>query len=682
MTALACAYDAVHDVARVVRPPEDTSFQTAAEASVVVSAPGGYTGPLRLDWTPYMIDPCEATLSRRYHTVAFVGPARTGKTWSLLLGAIGVRMVSRPADVLVVQTAQDTARRFSHGDLDRMIRSSPRVRAELAPGGWADNVFDKTFRSGAKLYIGWPSKNQLAGVTVPVVLLTDYDRMPQDAAGDGSVYELARKRTQTFMSRAMTVVESSPSAEPIDPRWHCPAGSHMMPPTAGISAVYNMGTRKRWFWTCLHCGGGFEASMDCLSWLDRGDDLVASSKTAVAICPHCGAAHEPRQKTELNALGQYVGAGQRIEDGEVCGELVDTPIDSYAIEGPAAKFQSWEDLVLKRLQAERAFQETNNERPLKVFWNQDGGRVYVPEAAGVDLDPHALAEREGDFSIGEVPPGVWWLTAHVDVQKHRFVIQVHGWGPTECGSGFERYVIDRWNLRWSRRNTGSKDNEHVDPSSYPEDWDLLIGKVLDRSYRDGNGDEFRPVKMSVDSGGEEGVTEQAYAFWRRCHKKRLGHRVVLVKGAARLDARYRITYPEASGKTKGGRKRAGNRRGLATGDVPLMLVSTNKLKDGIANSLAREERGPGYVHFASGLGLAFYEELCAETRDPSGNWIMPQARRNEAFDLFVYGDAVALDMGIEKLSWKKPPGWARPPGLKSQRRSETSRSGPVTLGTV
>ena len=47
--------------------------------------------------------------------------------------------------------------------------------------------------------------------TLPRVLLTDYDRMPDDVDGEGSPFDLARGRTRTFGSRAYVVAESSPS---------------------------------------------------------------------------------------------------------------------------------------------------------------------------------------------------------------------------------------------------------------------------------------------------------------------------------------------------------------------------------------------------------------------------------------------------------------------------------------
>lgn len=40
------------------------------------------------------------------------------------------------------------------------------------------------------------------------------------------------------------------------------------------------------------------------------------------------------------------------------------------------------------------------------------------------------------------------------------------------------------------------------------------------------------LAMAVDSGGEDGVTDNAYKFWRQCRRDGLGKRVYLIKVTA------------------------------------------------------------------------------------------------------------------------------------------------------
>ena len=142
------------------------------------------------------------------------------------------------------------------------------------------------------------------------------------------------------------------------------------------------------------------------------------------------------------------------------------------------------------------------------------------------------------------------------------------------------------------------------------------------------------MAMAVDSGGEDGVTDNAYEFWRRCRRDGLQRRVWLFKGDSQARAKLITrTYPDNTGRS--------SRRAKAAGDVPLYLLQTNALKDRINNALWRDVPGPNYVHFPDWLGEWFYDELTYEERSPDGKWTKPGKGANEAFDLMVYAHAVA-----------------------------------------
>lgn len=101
------------------------------------------------------------------------------------------------------------------------------------------------------------------------------------------------------------------------------------------------------------------------------------------------------------------------------------------------------------------------------------------------------------------------------------------------------------------------------------------------------------------------------------------------------------------------------RRAKAAGDVPLYLLQTDALKDQVNNALWRDSPGPNYVHFPDWLGSWFYDELTYEERSTDGKWSKPGRGANEAFDLLVYADALAILHGYEKIKWPAAPEWAR-----------------------
>ena len=75
------------------------SIREIGEFANAAGAAGGWDP----DTTPYMVEPLDTTGSRHYEAVVFVGPARTGKTASLLLGWMSHAVVNDPGDMLFLQ---------------------------------------------------------------------------------------------------------------------------------------------------------------------------------------------------------------------------------------------------------------------------------------------------------------------------------------------------------------------------------------------------------------------------------------------------------------------------------------------------------------------------------------------------------------------------------------------------
>ncbi|QRQ86260.1 phage terminase large subunit family protein [Cupriavidus oxalaticus] len=650
------------------RPPKRMSVSEGAAQNLIIKQTGGPATPWSPDETPYMVEPTDMLASRRHEALAFIGPARTGKTAALLLGWMAHAAVNDPGDMLIVQMSQDKAREFSKTDIDRALRHSPNLAAMKSAASQDDTVHDKQFRHGMWLRIAWPTVSNLSGSTYRYVAFTDLDRMPDDIGGEGAPFPLGLKRTTTFMSRGMALAESSPGRDLEDPNWR-PATPHEAPPTSGILGIYNGSDRRRWYWKCPDCREWFEAapglglfnlpSDDELGQIVREGDINAlADQYNRIICPHCGAVHLPKAKPALNRCGRWLAEGQHITaDDELIGEAVTSPTVGYWLGGVAAAFQSWKSLLLRYFQALRQYELSGDEEPLKNTTNVDQGMPYMSrhlaEAGRTSVGPADRAEQGLARYI--VPEQTRFLTAQVDVQggtNARFVVQVHAHGPHN-----EQWLVDRYNLTESARE-GMGGMAPIDPASYAEDWDVLTERVVRATYRTPmDGLELRVKMVAVDSGGEDGVTDKAYAWYRRLRREGLHGRVMLVKGASSKTApRIKESW-------------VGNRNGREKGDIPLYVFNPNLLKDEVAAGLRRPSPGPGYYHFpkpkspqnpGGWLPMAFFDELTAEVRDPRGVWRQVR-KRNEAFDLCVYAIAARLRLGADKIkNWGRAPTWAKP----------------------
>lgn len=652
MAKRASARDIRRDVSGILRAPRRMPVDDAVSTYMRVPMGAGNSVPWDPDLAPYVIEPMNCLASREYDAVVFVGPARTGKTIGLIDGWIVYNIVCDPADMLVIQVSEEKAREHSKKRLDRTFRCSPEVKTRLSPRRNDNNVYDRTFRAGNYLKLGWPSVNIMSSSDYKNVALTDYDRFPEDIDGEGDAFSLASKRTTTFMSSGMTLVESSPGRDIRDTKWRRTT-PHEAPPTTGILSLYNRGDRRRLYWPCPHCGEYFQPEMDNMTGYRGSSDPVLASEAAFLQCPACKGRITPDMKRALNMKCVWLRDGQSIDrKGQVSGDGRRSRIASFWMEGPAAAYQTWAQLIYKYLTAEQEYESTRSEETLKTVINTDFGRPYLPRASLEQRKSELLEQRAEDVPKRSVPDGVQFLTATVDVQAgrdRRFVVQVTGYG-----SMGERWIVDRYNIRYSLRCDGNGESIQVDPASYPEDWDLLLTDVFEKTWPLASDPSkgMRLMSMAVDSGGEDGVTDNAYKFWRRCRREGLGKRIYLFKGdSVRRSKLIQRTFPDNTGRS--------TRRAQATGDVPLYLLQTDALKDRVNNALWRDSPGPGYVHFPAWLGSWFYDELTYEERSNEGKWSKPGRGANEAFDLLVYADALAILSGYEKIKWPSAPEWAR-----------------------
>jgi phage terminase large subunit GpA-like protein len=556
-------------------------------------------------------------------------------------------VICDPMDMILYQTSQVTARDFSRRRIDRLNRFTREVGERLLARGDADNTYDKYYRNGMIFTLSWPSIGELSGRPVGRAWLTDLDRMPQDVDGEGSPFDLARKRNTTFGSAAMTYAESSPGFEIEDPKW-IRRSPHEAPPCPGILALYNRGDRRRWMWPCIHCKEFFEPEFGLLKWPET-TDIMEAAEQAKIMCPHCASLIDSSHKHESNLRGRWLREGQSIDrDGKVHGTPVRADIASFWLKGPAATFSSWSDLVSRYLLAEQEFQRTGSQEALKSTVNTDQGEPFYPRGLDRERLPDELKARSLDVPEREVPMDSRFLLATVDVQKNRWVAQVFGVGPGIADEPFRLVVVDRFDIVKSKRLDDDGERWPVRPAKYLEDWDLLVEQVLDREYpmADGSG-TMRVAMLGVDSGGREGVTTNAYNWYRKLRKEGSGEhqRVHLLKGEALPSSpRVRLSYPDSPKK---------DRRANARGEIPVLILNTNLIKDALNNMVERGVTDGASFAWPGWLPDEWFSEMCAEFRTPKG-WENPRKARNEAWDLATYAIAICLHRKVDRLRWDAP----------------------------
>lgn len=689
-------------------PPKRVTVAEGAAENLVIKQPGQAGGSWSSHETPYMVEPMNALASRLHESTVFVGPARTGKTAGLLLGWLAHTIRNDPGDMLFIQMSKDKAREFSKTDVDRAIRNSPRIDSMRSTRAIDSNTFDTMFRNGVWLRIAWPTVSNVSGSTYRYVAITDIDRIEnaENVDGEGPLFDLARKRTTTFMSRGMCLAESSPGKDVQDANW-TPRTPHEGPPVGGVVGIYNRSDRRRWYWQCPDCYDHFEAAPGLgLFHLPPDNQLVedvrsmnigkiAAEYGARIICPHCGSLIDAKHKQHLNNGGIWLPDGARINrDREITGESMSSTIAGFWLGGVAATYQTWRSLVERHLQGLKDYALTGSEETLKTAVNTDQGLPYTPRHLVESAGTKSLSDKSNTtLQRWVVPTETRCVAVSVDVQggtNARFVVQVHAVGPY-----MEQWLVDRFEIRTSKREGMGAEFAPIDPASYPEDWDVLTEKLLLATWRTPlDGREIKLSVLVVDTGGEQkiaaqtgksktpkkalqtadgGVAQNAYAWFRRVRARKdgLASKIVLYKGASNPSA------PIIK------ENKVGKRGANSQPDIPLLVCNPNLLSDQVDVGLKRDTPGPNFIHLPpvkdavknpdGWLPQAFMDELHAEVRQPNGTWAQIR-KRNESFDLCRMIRAGLLRKGLDKIKdWNVVPAWLAPLELNSEVITVTGR---------
>lgn len=653
-----------------------TVTEVALESTRIGSGAGGSASKWSLEKTPYIQEPQDILASLDYSGMVFVGPSRTGKS-IMLLNWVGHTVMVDPEDMLLVHNDMPNARKWSKGEFNRFLRSSPDIRNRQMTARQYDNTFDKQFKSGMQINIASPTPSNLSAITVAKVGFMDYDRNSDDATEGSNPFDLGSVRTRTKGRKGMTAAESSPNPEKqmSDPKWR-PETPHDAPPSPGIFELYNRGDRRLFMWQCPYddCKQWFEGGFDLLAGWQGIDDVADAAAAVYMACPCCGQHIPPSMQQQLNAKGRWVPKGGMIDPA---GNLVPIPgqkirkskIASFWLKGTAAGYSTWNDLVSWYMQAEQAYEDTGDEAPLRKTITTDQGMYYVSKALTSDRNPEDLKAKAEDWgSTSEnptVPPWVRFLVACVDVQKEGFVVQVTGFGPSGDAT-----VIDHFKITSSLRLNSEGENLPVKPHAFAEDWDMMKSRVAGISYElgDGSGRRMRIKFSTVDGYGLEGVTTQAYRFWQRLQKdgEGLHRKFAIIKGEPRANAPFAQTTTTEVG--------VGVKAPMVRGAIPRVHFSSKLIKDTVANLMARRvltevgEEG-GMLRYPSWTPEWFYRQMTNEIRNSKG-WVKIGSRRNESFDLTSYAVGITQrpvektspfdTIQVHRTDWDNPPEWAAP----------------------
>lgn len=581
-------------------PPRITVSEWADQYRMLSRENCAEPGPWRTDRVPYMREIMDTANDPMVEEVVFKKSAQVAATEGAN-NIIGYFSHQDPSPILVVQTTEGEAEKYSKEKLAPMIRDSPKLAEifEDAKSRDSDNtILAKKFLGGHLGIVGANAPSGLRMRTRRVVIFDEFAGYPISAGTEGDPVMLGKARAQTFWNRKFYLF-STPTLK----------GDR-------VDTAYESSDQRRYHVPCPHClekqvlnfqkgmiwekreyklgeGPGdvpVEWGIPIHRWdLKKGTAMAHYPDTAQYVCQKCGVVIEESEKITMLAQGTWVAAfpGRRVR--------------GYHISALYSPWVRWGEIA-------REFLETlDHPEKLRPFVNLKLGENFEEQREGLTSD--VLAERCEPYAA-EVPSGVGVLTAAVDVQDDRLELKVKGWGADE-----ESWLI--------RLQTFEGDPGSIDV------WNRLDVELI-RAFQHEDGAQLKIRSVAIDSGGHH--ADAVYKFARA----RRGRSLFVIKGSSTPSSPVWPAKRPKPGKF----------------GVRVWLVGTDTAKDIILLSRVRRAApGPGFMHYPEGTPADYFEQLTSEAKGKAkGSTVVKWHKktggaRNEALDLEVYNLGALRGLG-------------------------------------
>ncbi len=578
-------------------PDPKLSVSEWAEENIYLPAvDSAEPGKYNLERTPFnreILD--ELGYTSRAQIVTVMKGAQLGLT---TLGNIFISYIigHQPGPILYVLPTLDTAKRTSKQRLQPMFDACPAVKGLVADQKAKDasnSVMMKVFPGGILVFAGANSASGLRSMPARYLILDESSGYDSDIENEGDPSELAKQRTVTFNRNRKIFQPSTPTVKGLD----------------RIEREFENSDKRYYNVPCPHCKEiapiwfssdtryGYEVKWD--TTIDDDGVKTHHPESAHLICPACSGRIDEKHKTWM--LQEKNGA-KWIATAE--GDKYHVGFHINSLYSPIG-FYSWESAVSSFLEATR-LAKMGDISKLKTFTNLILGETWYTKGTEIS---HSFIWNRREFYNAEVPAGVLYITAGIDVQKNRIEATTYGWGANSEVWAIEHKVI------------------HGDPSNRSDKiYDKLDNFIFDTTYQHENGYGMKINCAGIDTGF---LATQLYDYIRTRQNKG----VFALKGDAGAEGAL-IVSPAAKAK-----------EGRAKRPVNLFRVGNFESKRLIYAKLMLKDRGPGYVHYPvrDEFDDNFFKQLTAERIEEKlvkgfrkRRFVLKPGQKNEALDTFMY----------------------------------------------
>lgn len=599
MFELSHPYSPIAAFLRGIKPDPRLTVSEWAEQFRILPPESAEPGRFKMSRTPYMReiadrlsahDPAQRIIFKKSSQVA---GTETGNNW------LGYVIDIAPSSFLYVMPTDALMKQTSKTRIDKMIDSSPTIRAKIKPARAKDSkntIQLKEFEGGFFLGVGANSPVGLASTPVRNVYMDEMDRYPMDVGGEGSAASLAETRTSTFGSRRKIFYTSTPTLE-------------------GASAIDNLfktTDQRRYHVPCPHCGGAQHLVFEQLRY-DKSKIRTADFNVQYE-CIHCRQLIAERHKTQMLAAGEWIATIPDHNNLFIYGYHINALYSPYG-------WYSWADMA-------REFEAAQSEIPkLVAFTNTKLGETF--NLKGEKPDWELLWSKRETYTKNKPFADVAFITCGVDVQADRLELEIVGWIKGKRSQSIDFRIL------------------FGDTTQQPV-WDQLEA-VLNETFIREDDCIMKISKMAIDTGYN---TQHVYNFCRK-HSSSI---VIPVKGQA--NQIIMVSHPKVVDRSEKG-KAIGRVKIFNIG----VSIIKSEIYGWLKLAKNNDESYPaGYCHFPM-YDEAHFKSLTAEefkqTTNKKGEaiyqWVVKYPR-NEKLDCRVYARAASAVMGMDRYTddyWQK-----------------------------
>ncbi|MDL2306643.1 phage terminase large subunit family protein [Desulfovibrio sp. OttesenSCG-928-C06] len=404
------------------RPPYNSVSECAAQVLIVQD--GMFKGsPLRLDVSPFLVQPMDSYSDPLVDEVGVCGSLQVGKTLFLyaciaysILCRSSVRMLSMPTGKALEKVVDEK--------LAPLISGSPALKKRLA---------GKIRRAGMRFKDGTPlllasaeTPSDRASITVQDLFLDEEDLYMPGATSADPVSDFRGRTNSLGWLRKIA-------------RCCQPKGEH--------SSIFNFITREAgqlfcYETRCPACGEYRLPRVDNIVLIEEPDRPadIRERKLARYRC-ECGYEWSDHIRDLAVQQGRYMPYKYSAERGfEPSHRVAGAKSHGYHIPAILSRFVSLSDIAAKRLNAE----QSDDPQVKQQYYNDVLGLPY----AHVEIMPdiQMVESRRVDWLPQRVVPyGAAALTCGIDMQKHGFWFLAMAWMPN-----MSSYIIDNgWLRDWN-----------------------------------------------------------------------------------------------------------------------------------------------------------------------------------------------------------------------------------------